>query len=143
MPPPHMDAGVGHSFGLDFDGMQVAGITDVRLTMETDVIELKENGPDGTVVVRKLPGRPKAPDITLTRGLTGDRAFDDWVAAVRAGHATRNGVISVADLAGAVLKRYRVFGAWPTTLQVGSSSAGESSVLVETLVLTCERLDVE
>lgn len=143
MPPPDADAGVGRSFVLDFDGMQVAGMTDVRLTMQTDIIELKQSGPDGKLVVRKVPGRPKAPDITLTRGLTGDRAFDDWVATVQSDAASRNGVISVVDQAGAVLKRYRIFGAWPTKLEVGSLPAGEAAVLVETLVLTCDRLDVE
>ena len=53
--------------------------------MEQDVIELKQNGPDGKYVIKKLPGRPKAGEVTLTRGLTGDNSFEKWVkdAAVR------------------------------------------------------------
>ena len=52
---PDIGSSVGHSFGLELDGVQVSGISDVTLTMEQDVVELKENGPDGKVVVRSLP----------------------------------------------------------------------------------------
>ena len=71
-----MDAGVGHSFGLEFDGITIKSITEISgLKMEQDVVELKENGSDGKFVIHKLPGRPKAPDITLTRGLSEDQSF--------------------------------------------------------------------
>src|SRR4029079_7075348 len=70
---PDIGSSVGHSFGLELDGVQVSGVSDVTLMMEQDVVELKENGPDGKIVVRSLPGRPKAPEITLTRGVTADK----------------------------------------------------------------------
>ena len=77
---PDGDSSVGHSFGLEFDGITIKSITEVAgLKMEQDVVEYKENGPDGKYQIRRLPGRPKAPDITLTRGLTGDNSFEKWV----------------------------------------------------------------
>ena len=77
MPLPDLDSGVGHSFGLEFDGVQIKSITEISgLKMEMDVIELKENGADGKYVIKKLPGRWKAPEITLTRGLSEDNSFD-------------------------------------------------------------------
>src|SRR3978361_1870454 len=77
---PPEDSSVGHSFGLEFDGITIKAITEVSgLKMEQDVIELKQNGPDGKVDTKKLPGRPKAGEITLTRGLTGDQSFEKWV----------------------------------------------------------------
>ena len=80
MPLPEMDSGVGHSFGLEFDGVQIKSITEISgLKMEQDVIELKENGPDGKYVIKKLPGRWKAPEVTLTRGLSEDNSFDKWI----------------------------------------------------------------
>ena len=30
-------------------------------------------------MIKKLPGRPKAGEVTLTRGLTADTSFEDWV----------------------------------------------------------------
>ena len=73
MPLPDMDAGVGHSFGLEFDGVQIKSITEVSgLKMEQDVIELKQNTPDGKFMIKKLPGRPKAGEVTL-EGTVEDR----------------------------------------------------------------------
>ena len=66
---PELDSSVGHSFGLEIDGVQIKPITEVSgLKMEQDVIELKQNGPDGKYVIKKLPGRRKAGEVTLTRG---------------------------------------------------------------------------
>ena len=68
---PEMDSGVGHSFGLEFDGITINSITEISgLKMEQDVIELKQNGPDGKYSVKKLPGRWKAGEVTLTQPLT-------------------------------------------------------------------------
>ena len=77
---PDLDSSVGHSFGLEFDGVTIKSITEVTgLKMEQDVIELKQNGPDGKYVIKKLPGRWKAAEITLTRGLTADQSFEKWI----------------------------------------------------------------
>ena len=59
---PDLDSSVGHSFGLEFDGVQIKAITEVTgLKMEQDVIELKENGPRRQVrdqeAARPLEGR--------------------------------------------------------------------------------------
>ena len=142
---PDIGSSVGHSFGLELDGVQVSGISDVTLTMEQDVVELKENGPDGKFVVRRLPGRWKAPEITLTRGITSDHTFGQWVKQSQAGTdgVRKNGSVSVLDLAGALVKRYRFTNAWPKSVEISSLQAGGSSVIGERLVLVCEHLDPE
>ena len=146
MPLPDMDAGVGHSFGLEFDGVQIKRITEVSgLKMEQDVIELKENGPDGKYMVKKLPGRWKAPEITLTRGLSEDKGFDNWIKDSQFGKMTsvrKGGAIIVFDYEGTAIKRYELTNAWPKSLESGSLKAGDTSVLTEKLVITCERLEV-
>ena len=147
MPLPEMDSGVGHSFGLEFDGVQIKSITEISgLKMEQDVIELKENGPDGKYVIKKLPGRPKAGEVTLTRGLTGDNSFELWVKDAhfgKMGSARKGGAIIVFDYEGNAIKRYKLTNAWPKSLEIGSLKAGDTSVLTEKLVLTYERLEVE
>lgn len=56
---PEPDSSVGHSFGLELDGVEIKQIRDVTgLRIEQDVIEVKENTPDGKYVIRQLPGRP-------------------------------------------------------------------------------------
>ncbi len=144
---PTGDKGVGHSFGLEFDGITIKSINEVSgLKIEQDVVELKENGPDGKYVIRKLPGRPKVPDITLTRGLSEDQSFEKWVKDSQFGKMAdvrKGGAIIVYDYEGTAVKRYKLTNAWPKSLEIGSMKAGDTSVLTEKLVLTCEMIEVE
>ena len=144
---PELDSSVGYSFGLEFDGITIKSITEVSgLKMEQDVVELKQNGPDGKYVIKKLPGRWKAAEVTLTRGLTGDQSFEKWVKDSqfgKMGDARKGGAIIVFDYEGEAIKRYKLTNAWPKSLEIGSLKAGDTSVLTEKLIITCERLEVE
>jgi phage tail-like protein len=140
------DSSVGYSFGLEIDGIQIKAITEVSgLKMEQDVIELKENGPQGTYVIKKLPGRWKAGEVTLTRGLTDDTSFEKWVKDSQFGKMSdsrKGGAIVVYDYEGNAMKRYTLTNAWPKSLEIGSLKAGDTSVLTEKLVVTYERMEV-
>jgi phage tail-like protein len=142
-----MDSGVGHSFGLEFDSVVIKQIQEVTgLKIEQDVIELKENTSDGKYVIKKLPGRPKAGEVTLTRGLTADTSFSQWVESSRMGNmstARKGGAIIVYDYMGAPVKRYKLTNAWPKSMEIGSMKAGDTSVLTEKLTLTYEEIEVE
>jgi phage tail-like protein len=144
---PEMDASVGHSFGLEIDGVVIKQISEVTgLKMEQDVIELKENTSDGKYVIKKLPGRPKAGEVTLTRGLTGDQSFERWIKDSQFGKMTdarKGGAVIVYDFEGTAIKRYKLANAWPKSLEIGSLKAGDTSVLTEKLVVTYEQMDVE
>src|SRR5258708_1670993 len=143
---PDLDSSVGYSFGLEFDGVMIKQITEVSgLKMEQDVIELKQNTKDGKYAIKKLPGRWKAGEVTLTRGLTGDTSFEKWVKDSQLGKMAsvrKGGAIIVYDYEGKAIKRYKMEGAWPKSLEIGSLKAGDTSVLTEKLVLTYERLEV-
>jgi len=106
---PDLDTSVGHSFGLDFDGVTIKQINEVSgLKMEQDVIELKQNTNDGKYMIKKLPGRPKAGEVTLTRGLTADTSFEKWIKDSRFGKMTdarKGGAIIVFDFEGQPIKR--------------------------------------
>ena len=140
-------SGVGHSFGIEIDGVVIKSITEVSgLKMEQDVIEYKENLPDGKYNVKKLPGRWKAGEVTLTRGLTDDQSFEKWVKDSqfgKMGAVRKGGAIIVYDYEGTAVKRYKLTNAWPKSLEIGSLKAGDTSVLTEKLVVTYERLEVE
>jgi phage tail-like protein len=146
MPLPELDSSVGHSFGLEFDGVTIKAITEVSgLKMEQDVIELKENTADGKYSVKKLPGRWKAGECTLTRGLSEDNSFEKWIKDSQFGKMAdvrKGGAVIVFDFEGQELKRYNFTNAWPKSLEIGSLKAGDTSVLTEKLVLTYERLEV-
>ena len=144
---PELDSGVGATFGLEFDGITIKSITEVTgLKMEQDVVELKQNGPDGKYVIKKLPGRWKSGEVTLTRPLTDDTSFERWVLDSQFGKMAdvrKGGAIVVYDYEGAAVKRYKMTNAWPKSLEIGSLKAGDTSVLTEKLVVTYERLEVE
>jgi len=143
---PVADASVGHSFGLEIDGIQITHITEVSgLKMEQDVIELKENGTDGKYNIKKLPGRWKTGEVTLTRGLTGDQSFEKWIKDSQFGKMAdvrKGGAIIVYDFEGAPLKRYTLTNAWPKSLEISTLKAGDTSVLNEKLVVTYERMEI-
>ena len=147
MPLPDFDTAVGHSFGLEFDGIVIKQISEVSgLKIEQDVVELKHNTKDGKYVIKKLPGRPKAGEVTLTRGLTDDKSFQEWVKNSQFGKMTdarKGGAVIVYDFEGSALKRYKLTNAWPKSLEIGSLKAGDTSVLTEKLVVTYEELEVE
>src|ERR1700722_438626 len=144
---PNLDSAVGHSFGLEFDGVVIKQIQKVEgLKMEQDVIELKENSSEGKYFLRKLPGRPKGGEVTLTRGLTADSSFENWVKSSRFGQmaqARKGGAIIVFNYEGAPIKRYKLENAWPKSLEIGSLKAGDTSVLTEKLVVTYDHMDTE
>jgi phage tail-like protein len=144
---PELDTSVGHSFAAEYDGVMIKAIQEVSgLKMEQDVIELKQNTPDGKYVIKKLPGRKKAGEVTLTRGLTADNSFEKWVESSqfgKMGEARKNGAIIVFDYEGTPIKRYNMTNAWPKSLEIGSMKAGDQSVLTEKLVITYEELTVE
>jgi phage tail-like protein len=144
---PDLDTSVGHSFAAEYDGVLIKAIQEVSgLKMEQDVIELKQNMPDGKYVIKKLPGRKKAGEVTLTRGLTADNSFEKWVETSQFGkmsEARKNGAIIVFDYEGAPIKRYNMTNCWPKSLEIGSLKAGDQSVLTEKLVITYEEITVE
>lgn len=141
---PDLDSSVGHSFGCEIDGIVIKHITEVSgLKMEQDVIDLKQNTMDGKFVIKKLPGRPKAGEVTLTRGLTGDNSFEKWIESAHFGKMTdarKGGAIIVYDYEGTPIKRYQLINAWPKSLEIGALKAGDTSVLTEKLVITYEEM---
>ncbi|GAA1660459.1 phage tail protein [Fodinicola feengrottensis] len=145
---PDLDRAVGWSFGLEIDGIQVKEIQEISgLKMEQDVIELKHNSSaDGKYVNKKMPGRAKAGEFTVTRGLSDDSSFEKLIKDARLGNmgsARKNGAVVVYDYQGAAIKRYKITALWAKSLEIGSLKAGGTDVLTEKLTLTYETMEVE
>ncbi len=142
-----LDGAVGHSFGLEVDGVMIKQITEVSgLKFEQDKIELKENTSDGKFILRNLPGRPKGGQITLTRALTEDKSFDSWIKDSRFGRMSavrKTGAVVVFDYENNPIKRYKLINAWPSALELGTMKAGAADVLTEKLTVAFEDIGVE
>jgi phage tail-like protein len=141
MPLPEIDTSYG--FVVEVDGVAVAGVREVDgLAMRRDLVEHKQQGPDGKYVVRRLPGRWKAGEVTVTRALTEDTTFESWLVDSRL--RGTNGppmdvAISIVDFEGQVTRRFELVAAWPVRLEVGPLKAGVTSVLTESLTIAFER----
>ena len=144
---PDLDTTVGWSFGFEFDGVLIKQIQEVSgLKMENDVIELKHNTPQGKYVNKKLPGRPKAGEVTLTRGISEDNSFQNWMRSSQFGdmaRARKGGSVIVFDFMGLPLKRYKLSNCWPKSLEIGALKAGDTTVLTEKLTITHEGCEPE
>ena len=136
------DGAVGHSFGLELDGVRVTMLTEVSgLGWEREVIELREGGdPDATT--RRLPGRMKPGEVTLTRGLTTDLAFEQWMRdPVPAGRPRRTVSLALFDTQGRAVARYHLENAWPSKLEISPLRSAGKGITVESLTLVHEGLE--
>ena len=145
---PDLDTSVGHSFGLEVDGIVIKQINEVSgLKMEQDVIELKQNTPRRQVhhqeAARPAQGRRGHADPRPHRRQQlrevgqGARSSARWPTRARAARS------SCYDYEGTAIKRYKLTNAWPKSLEIGSLKAGDTSVLTEKLVITYEKMEVE
>jgi phage tail-like protein len=138
---PDLDSSVGYSFGLEFDGVTIKQITEVSgLKVRRDV-GLEQDPDGGNLLVRKLPGRLKAGEVTLTRGLTQDAGFETWLRDSGFGRrpdVRKGGAIIVYDYEGTTVGRYQLVNPRLKALKRGIRKPGDTSVLTERLILTHE-----
>jgi phage tail-like protein len=141
------DVNIAHSFGIEVDGIQIKHITEVSgLKMEQEVVEVHANTTDGKPILVKMPGLPKAGEVTLVRGLTQDSSFDAWIKDSRFGQVDqirKGGSIILYDLYGGEVKRYKLTNAWPKSIEVNALKAGDNSIVTEKLVVVFENMEAE
>ena len=139
------DAIIGASFGFEFDKHQAKGIMEISgLKQEFDMIEVKTQTSDGKYVINKIVGRPKSGSVTITRALTEDTQFADWVKEAQEGKMPRtNGSVIVYDTMMQPIMRYSLLDCQPATLEIGTLKAGDTNVTTEKLTLHHTGLTVE
>jgi phage tail-like protein len=109
-------------FRVKWDGRYVAGISKVgALKRTTEVVEHRVGGDPSTV--RHSPGQSKYEAISLERGVTHDRDFEQWAnkiwnwgsglgAEVSLKDFRKDIIIEVMNEAGQVVISYNVFRCW-------------------------------
>ena len=131
-------------FLVEIEGITQAGFAECSgFGSEVEVIEYREGGDKGTAA-RKLPGRAKYPNITLKWGVTDSRELYDWHRAVLEGQIRRkSGAIILLDDEGNPRVTWKFFEAWPSKWEGPDLCAKGNDVAIETLVITCERIELE
>jgi phage tail-like protein len=136
-------------FRIKFDGDHVAGVSKVSaLKRTTEVVKHREGGDPSTS--RKSPGRTEYEAITLERGVTHDKAFDQWANKVwQLGAALgsevslkdfrKNIMIEVYNEAGQLALAYKIYRCWVSEYQaLPDLDANANAVAIQTLKLEHE-----
>jgi phage tail-like protein len=114
-------------FRVKWDGRYVAGISKVSaLKRSTEVVEHREGGDPSSS--RKSPGRTKYEAITLERGVTHDKEFEQWAnkvwnfgaglgAEVSLKDFRKDIILEVYNEAGQLVLAYKIYRCWVSEYQ--------------------------
>jgi phage tail-like protein len=136
-------------FRIKWDGRYVAGVSKVgALKRSTEIVEHREGGDPSTS--RKSPGRTKYEAITLERGVTHDKNFEQWANKVwnfGSGLGAESSlkdfrkdlIIEVYNEAGQLAIAYRVYRCWASEYQaLPDLDANANAIAIQTLKLENE-----
>jgi len=144
---PLVDPLASYSFGVEITGVTIAQFKEVSgLGVSIGVIENRSNQVGGQPILQKMPGSVKYDDIHLSRGKVADPAFWEWIKTVQDGkidQARKDGSIILFDVMHGEVTRFNFFNGWPSRVDIGKLSAGADSVLLESVTITIERLEVK
>lgn len=136
------------AFVVECEGITYAGF-ESSSELEAEIAKIEQHE-GGALIPDKSPGRVKMTDITLRRGASQDDDLWKWwkqVVNVSANSGLTNGEykrdleIVQLDRDGSVLRRWAVFGAWPTKFGAGSWDNNADENVIESLVLTFDLFD--
>ncbi len=125
-------------------GFSRIGFTHVQLPrLERDVIRYRE-GSDPVDSVRQLPGLLRFSDCVLQRGvIPADHEFFQWMNTTHFGLAERRDVlVSLLDEQHQPTLTWRLRNTFPVGLEWSPLDAQGSGVLIETLRLSVEAMDL-
>ncbi len=146
-------------FKVKWDGQYVAGISKVgSLKRTTEVVKHREGGDHSST--RKSPGRTEYEAITLERGVTHDKEFQNWATKVwdYSAKAPGNGggkevslkdfrkdiIIEVYNEAGQLAIAYKVYRCWVSEFQaLPDLDANANAVAIQTIKLENEGWEID
>ena len=136
-------------FRVKWDRRYVAGISKVSaLKRSTEVVEHREGGDPSSS--RKSPGRSKFEAITLERGVTHDKDFEQWAnkvwnlgsglgSEVSLKDFRKDLIIEVYNEAGQLALAYKVFRCWVSEYQaLPDLDANANAVAIQQIKLENE-----
>lgn len=132
----------GFRFRVEIQGIQQMGFSECSsVGSHVEVVEYREGGEPANV--RKLPGKVSYPDITLKWGATDNQELYKWHLDVAKGNIKRvSGSVVQLDDTGKEKLRWNFFNAWPSKWDGPAFNAKGNDVAIETLTLTCERVEI-
>lgn len=147
--PTRFDPYKNFKFRVKWDGRYVAGISKVGgLKRTTEVVKHREGGDPSST--RKSPGRTEYDAISLDRGVTHDKEFEQWANKVWNFGSGLGGEVSLKDFrkdliielyneAGQLAIAYKVYRCWVSEFQaLPDLDANANAVAIQHLKLENE-----
>jgi len=147
--PQRFDPYKNFKFRVKWDGRYVAGVSKVSaLKRSTEVVEHREGGDPSSS--RKSPGRTKFEAVTLERGVTHDREFEQWANKVWNYGSGLGAEVSLKDFrkdvmlemyneAGQLVIAYRIYRCWVSDYQaLPDLDANANAVAIQSIKLENE-----
>jgi phage tail-like protein len=136
-------------FRVRWDGRFVAGVSKVSaLKRTTEVVKHREGGDPSSS--RKSPGRTEYEAITLDRGVTHDKDFEQWAnkiwnfgsglgAEISLKDFRKDVILEVYNEAGQLALAYKIFRCWVSEFQaMADVDANANAVLIQHIKLENE-----
>ena len=135
---------IGARFALDVDGV-VSGFfaSATGFNNSSEVITHMAQDAQGRSVLQKIPGGTTYDDLTLSRGITDDKALWDWRQKVLDGDvegARANGSVIMYSQDGKEVARFNFTNGWPSNWKGPDVSADDQSVAIEEITIAHEGL---
>ena len=130
-------------FKVEFGGESVS-FQEVDLPeSEIEIIEYRD-GSDVHSSVRKIPGRTKHANLVLKRGLTNSLELYEWF------RQTKQGIVERRDITVSILNEekepfvtWKLTNCWPTKYSGSTLMAKGNEVVIETLEIAVEDVNLE
>jgi len=120
---------------FEIDGITQAVFQEVHgLVSETEIIEHRESGPKGNMVIKKIPGRLKVTNLELKRGITDSMALYQWRQKIEQGQVEanrKNGTLTLYNPAGAAVAVFSFVAGWPFLYKGPSLDSTKDEIAIE------------
>lgn len=139
---PRKDAQGAYYFEVDIGDQKTAFFKSVGgLAIETEVIEYREGGANGTI--RKMPGATRYANIRLSRPFRGDRALYDWYISSQQPQPIKvDGCIRMFDRHGSLVATWKFQKGFPAKWEMSELDASTNEVATETIEIAHEGLEI-
>ncbi len=134
------------SFLVEIEGLTpdaasvVGGFSEASgIGSRSEVIEYRVGNSRSVI---RIPGRSRAENIVLKKGVTAGDEISRWRAAIEKGvRDVRSGSIILLDAEMNEKTRWNFYDAWPCRYEAPALDAGGAEVAVETLELCVDRIE--
>jgi phage tail-like protein len=125
--------------GVSNDGKAVSGSFSEVMGLEWTVTPILYRNGSEDITQRKIPGLKTFTDITLTRGVTGDVDFWNWIVNALNGKVVRaSGAILLLDENRNEVMRWTFDRAWPCKFTGPTLNAGTNEIAMEKVQVCAE-----